>query len=211
MSRNVGLASRLHVASSTMKRLLVSGLLTVSSLVGLASCGLGDATEDLNAVTCQTSVTIDGTFTLGAAASTYPDYPTDQPPSANSCWPVGKWSFTVTKTANPAGAPAECASATFEAKYEFNVDRVNVDPVTKVETKSYDGFDKVTYLTNPSANSRGKISQGGTGSCAGIFEVFSADGKTVYNLHPALDPVTNKLTGNGEVVTYETNQWTPGT
>lgn len=155
--------------------------------------------------TCQTTLTVDGTFTLGAAASTYPDYPTEQPPSANSCWPVGKWSFTVAKTANPEGAPAECVGATLESRYEFNVDRVISDGVT--ETRSYEGFDKVTYTGT--GNSRGKISQGGSGSCSGSFELYSADGKTVQVLSVSLDPLTNKLTGLGTVRTYDYNQWKP--
>ncbi|MBK7534061.1 MAG: hypothetical protein IPI49_01570 [Myxococcales bacterium] len=190
-----------------MMRTSVLWVATLSSVLGLASCGLGDASEDLDAVVCQTSIAITGTFTPGTKPADFPTEPLDP----NSCWPVGKWSFTVTKTDNPEGAPKECAAVTFESKYDFDVVRVAVDPVTKAETPSYDGFDKVTYLTAPTANTRSKISQGGSGSCAGIFEIFTADGKTIYNLHPALNPLTNTLTGNGEVVTYEANQWKPPT
>lgn len=189
-----------------MMRTLGFGLLSLSSLVGLAGCGLGDASEDLNAITCQTSLAITGTFTLGQAAATYPDYPTAQPPDANSCWPVGKWSFTVASAATQESSAPQCTTATFESRYEFDVTRVLDDGVTK----SYDGFDKITYLTNSAANVRLKISQGGSGSCAGIFEIFTPDGKTVYNLHPALNPATNALTGTGDVTTYQVSQWKPG-
>lgn len=188
-----------------MLRTFVSGIVAVSSLAGLASCGLGDATENLDAVSCQSSLAVTGTFTLGAPASSYPDYPTEQPPSPTSCWPVGKWSMTVATAANPEGSPPECSGLSLQQGYEFNVDRVVLNGT--VESKSYEGFDKVTYTG--AGNFRGKISQGGSGSCSGSFELFSDDGKTVQVLSVSLDPATNQLTGAGTVKVYDYNQWKP--
>lgn len=51
-----------------------------------------------------------------------------------------------------------------------------------------------------------KVSQGGSGLCAGSVELYSTDGKTVFNLRPELNS-DNSITGDGEYAIFATDQW----
>lgn len=62
-----------------------------------------------------------------------------------------------------------------------------------------------TYLTDPNVEHGVKVSQGGSGLCAGELELFSPDGKAVYLLRPALNG-DDTITGDGEYATFATDQ-----
>ena len=129
---------------------------------------------------CTATISLAGTYTLGNAA------PTDFP---GGCWPDGAWSFTATVTAN------DCATApALEAPYNFKV----------VEDLDYN--DTITYMNDPTnIYVSTKISGGEGGVCVGIFLIYSADGKTVWNLHPAVQ-ADNTINGQGDVRIYDADQ-----
>ncbi len=129
---------------------------------------------------CDATLAITGSYTQGSA-----------PPSGfpGGCWPDGTWSFTATVTQNP------CATAPVLApQYQFKV----------VEDDDFN--DTITYLTDPSnMYVVMRISGGDGGVCVGGFQVYSADGKTITNLRPALQ-ANGTLDGQGDYAVYDTDQ-----
>jgi hypothetical protein len=130
---------------------------------------------------CNVELSLAGTYTQGSAP------PLDFP---GGCWPDGQWLFTATVTANNGCSP----QPPIEAQYSFTV----------VEDMDYN--DTITYNNDPTnMYVATKISGGEGGICTGAFKVYSSDGKTVYNLRPALQ-VGNILNGSGEIRVYDADQ-----
>jgi len=117
-----------------------------------------------------------------------------QPADISGCWPIGTWTFTATVDSN------KCPTApSVLPSYEFKVDWV-VDA---------DGNGDYTYTVNlpdPALHYRVHVSGDGGGLCQGGFEIFSADGKQMWNMKPSLE-TGNVLDGFGEYALYNTDQW----
>jgi hypothetical protein len=142
--------------------------------------GGGGAVPVVGNLLCTATLSISGSYTRAAAP------PTDFP---GGCWPDGDWTFTATITAN------ECATAPkLESPYKFHV----------VEDLDYN--DTITYTNDP-ANMyvTAKVAGGEGGVCTGAFLIFSADGKTLWNLRPAVQ-ADNSINGQGDIKIYDVDQ-----
>jgi hypothetical protein len=150
--------------------------LAASGCVGGALSG--DNRNELG-IQCEAALKIDGTFTASQA----------QPVDVFGCWPVGSWRFTTTVTSS------DCATApALEQEYTFEV--------TRDAEESY----RISYTNDPGWPSiKMKVSGDGGGFCAGGFEIFSADGRTVTNLKPTLQ-AGGVLAGHGEYIVYDQSQ-----
>lgn len=112
--------------------------------------------------------------------------PTDFP---GGCWPDGTWSFTATVTQNGCASQPDLA-----ALYRFQV----------MEDVDYNVT--ITFLNDPTNTSASlRISGGEGGVCGGAFLLFSADGKTMINLRPALQ-ADNSINGRGEYQVWTADQ-----
>ncbi len=129
---------------------------------------------------CEATLSLSGSYVQGSA-----------PPTAfpGGCWPDGMWTFTATITNN------SCTSAPpLETQYQFKI----------VEDLDYN--DTITYVNDPTnMYVATKISGGEGGVCVGAFTIYSADGKTVYNLRPAMQ-ADNSINGAGDIRLYDADQ-----
>ena len=165
----------------------------VSALILATGCLVESSGEDLTPTDmlgriCTVDIVTTGTFVQSKAPPAHEDGT-----PYTGCWPIGTWTFTATYsmgdcTTKPALLP----------KYEFKVD----------EMLDADGipYQVNTYMTDPTARSRVKVSQGGDGLCEGELNLFSADGKEVTILKPELYE-DKHLGGNGEFQLYGSDQW----
>jgi hypothetical protein len=186
------------------KRLL--GIASLATALGSGACGLGEADTvagpDINAVVCHTDLAITGTMVPGAKPADY-----DPDLGDTNCWPVGVWTFTAApKAVNDDGSP-QCTGIALLPEYKVQV-------VRDYTSAGADGAETYSFLTDAAAKSYLKVSSGGGGLCEGVFQVFSADGKTIHNLHPALQPApvlggNHPLTGHGEYTVFVADQWIP--
>jgi hypothetical protein len=149
---------------------------------GGGGSGGGGGTVDppLGMLLCTANISISGTYTAGNPK------PVD---FVGACWPDGDWKFAVTITSS------DCATAPkIESQYYFKV----------VEDADYN--DTITYMTDPSnMYVTAKVAADGGGVCGGAFLIFSADGKTMWNLHPVLH-ADNTLDGMGDIKVYDVDQ-----
>ena len=130
---------------------------------------------------CTSVLSFSGTYTQGNA-----------PPSdfAGGCWPDGTWTFT----ANIDSTDCTSNAPTVLPQYTFTV------------TEDTDYNDTVVYQNDPTnMYVSAKISGGEGGVCVGAFLIFSADGKTVWNLRPAMQ-ADNSLNGHGDIKVYDADQ-----
>ena len=143
--------------------------------------GGGVGTDDR--ITCMAALNIAGTFTAS----------TPKPDTISGCWPIGTWTFRVTV------ADHDCPSAPEPlAEYVMRVDRN-----TASEDPDFSWL--YSFVTDPAATTRMKVSSGGGGLCEGGLVIYSADGKTIWNLHPALQ-ADGSLNGVGDYEVHTTNQ-----
>jgi len=131
---------------------------------------------------CTSDLSFTGTYVQGNA-----------PPSdfEGGCWPDGTWTFTanIDDTTCAAGM-----APTVQPQYKFTV------------TEDTDFNDTIVYNTDPSnMNVSLKVSGGDGAICVGAFLIFSADGKTIWNLRPALE-TGNTLDGHGDIQVWDTSQ-----
>jgi hypothetical protein len=160
----------------------------VGSIAALgAGCDPGSVGDDdvvQDELLCSAALTITGTFTIG----------TPKPVEINGCWPIGAWTFTA------AVGEHDCAAApTPLPSYQIRVDRD-----TTSEDPDYSWL--YTYVTDPAdATADVSVTSGGGGLCEGIVVVYSADGKTVWNMHPGLQ-ADNTLLGTGDYEIHTANQ-----
>jgi hypothetical protein len=165
----------------------------VSALILATGCLVESTGEDLTPTdmlgrVCTQEVAVTGSFVQSKAPPVHEDGT-----PYTGCWPIGTWSFSASYTTG------DCSmKPALLPKYEFKVD----------EMLDMDGipYQVNTYMTDPTARSRVKVSQGGDGLCEGELNLFSADGKEVTILKPELY-ADNHLGGSGELQIYKSDQW----
>lgn len=184
-------------------------------------CGVGDDGDDdiigppdpnPNGLVCTDAFKVTGTFTPGTPARPVLD---DEGEPFTGCWPVGTWNFSVTldptdenildvtgdQQPDRCGRVSGTTAAGFDAAYSFSVNRVleaegYVDDYVLTgavqEGEKWKWNDKYLY--------RLKVTEGGGGECEGGLELYSLDGKSYWNLKPAL--TGTELTGFGDFGLY---------
>lgn len=179
--------------------------LGIASLLalGVGGCGLGSDDGPDNAALdrqlCHTDVTITGTMIPTPKPADY-----DPELGETNCWAAGVWTFTAAPRSGNEDGTAQCVTTSLMSEYKVIVTKDFAD----------EGRESYAFATNPQAPVRLKVSSGGGGLCEGVFEIFSADGKVIHNLHPALQPAASPganhmLTGHGEYQVYEVDQRAP--
>jgi hypothetical protein len=156
---------------------------TVESIDGGATTG-----PDLIGRVCTMDMKVTGSFSPSMAAP-----PNEDGTPYEGCWPIGVWTFTAQR------GTTDCdTQPTLLSQYQFKVDQ---------RTDS-DGnpYQVNTYMTDPSARNRIRVSQGGDGLCEGELNLFSADGKEVWIIKPELY-IDNHLGGSGEYSLHKSDQW----
>lgn len=144
--------------------------------------------DDLLGRICTTELPITGTFVESKPRPINEDGTT-----YTGCWPIGTWTFTAT-----VGEGTCDTQPALLPQYQFKVDELfDADGIQ---------YQVNTYMTDPSARHRVKVSQGGAGLCEGELDLFSADGKEVWIIKPALYEDLH-LGGTGEYQLYGSDQW----
>jgi len=147
---------------------------------GSGSAG-GGGSVTLGNQLCESTLAITGTFVQG-----------DPPPAdlEGGCWPDGMWTFTATVTDN-----GTCPT------------QPPIPPQFQYKVVQDDDFnDTITYLTDPTnIYTPSSISGGDGGLCVGEFIIYSSDGKSIFNLRPALQ-TGNILDGQGDWRLYDSDQ-----
>lgn len=169
----------------------------LSCVLFASACVAGDETVDLDRISCEESLSIQGSWT---AASPLRDA------STAGCWPVGTWTFSV--AVDPGGevldldgdgAPDRCGAVAgtrapeLAPSYAMRVDR----------TDNGEGWvDMYTYLGDEEMHEiyRLKVTEIGGGDCEGAIELYNSTGKLYWNLKPVLTGTT--ITGSGEYRVY---------
>jgi hypothetical protein len=152
----------------------------------LLGCTNGDTPPMPNGRLCGSTLSANGMFTPDPAAT--------PPTGSTGCWPAGMWTFSVSIVMNDC-SPAPTLLSQYQFKGTQTLD-MNGDPVVNT----------FTYVTDPSARTIVKVSEGGSGLCEGELDIYSADGKTVFSLKPELN-ADNTITGDGEYGVYSSDQW----
>ena len=209
------LAPALHLTGPMIQRI---GACILVSFLGVG-CGVGDdelepIDPNPNNLVCTDSFRITGTFVPGTPArpTMDPDMPLDP---FTGCWPVGTWNFTVSidpsdeniqditgdKQPDRCGRVAGTSIATFDSGYSFTVTRVQ-------DANGTDFVDdyRVNNLPADKKLYKVKVTEGGGGLCEGGLEIYSLDGLSYWNLHPALN-ANNTLSGVGDFHIYEEKQY----
>ena len=143
--------------------------------------GGGGAVPVVGNLLCTSVLSFSGSYTQGNA-----------PPAdfAGGCWPDGTWTFT----ANIDSTDCTSNAPTVESQYTFTV------------TEDADYNDTIVYQNDPTnMYVSTKISGGEGGVCVGAFLVYSADGKTVWNLRPAMQ-ADNSINGHGDIKVYDADE-----
>lgn len=197
--------ARLHYDTAMTHRTLLGLGFGLGLALASAACGVGNdegtpSTPDPRI--CAANLSLTGTFTLGMPSPDKVNNDTHLPPGdglpdIQGCWPTGTWSFTAAVVDNT------CKTApTLLAEYKFRTDFVD-DPVDPT-------YNYVLLAPNPTTTSnRVKVSSGGGGLCEAGVELFSADGKQSWNLHPTLNVfnVSGPLAGVGEYAEWNDAQY----
>ena len=215
------MAPSLHILPAMIHR--VGACIFVSLLA--VGCGVGDdkleeTPVNPNGLTCSDAFKISGSFTPGTPARPI-DADTGLP--ITGCWPVGTWTFTVTRDPGDenvldltgddrpdrCGEVANTAAPTIDPSYSFNVKReyvVEMNEEGYVETYQMIGAvdDSMQIRWNGKVLHRLKVTEGGGGECEGGVEIYSSDGLNYWNLKPALTGTT--LSGFGDYAVYEKSQ-----
>lgn len=166
----------------------------VSSL-SFAACAIDDGGGEFGDTQrmCTTDVDITGRVT--GRPSVFEDF----------CQAVGTWTFTPTARASAnACSGVALDPIVVEVSYECPAGRDCSATAADPADKQY----VIAYQSGPSVASRQriKLTNGGSGICEGIVELFSQDGKSVYNLHPNLHE-DGTLDGQGDFSRFPTDQW----
>jgi hypothetical protein len=167
----------------------LAGAFAISILA--VGCGVGDPNEggidmNPNGRVCTTTFTTHGTFA--------PDTANPRPADGGSgCWPIGVWTFSANVDTNDCSpAPQVLNQYQFKGTVTLNMDG--------------DPEQAFSYMTDASARSIVKVSQGGSGLCEGEVQLFSTDGLKVFLFKPALN-ADNSIAGDGEYGEFTSNQW----
>ena len=192
----------------------------VLSLMFVAACGVGsDGGDDMPdpmpdpinpnplAIQCTDAFKVMGTFTPSTA----------RPVDVGGCWPAGTWTFSVTlDPTNEAildingdmmpdrcGAVAGTVPATFKPSYSFVVTRTDDgDGYTDSYAMATGQPFQTSCASAGDCVARLKVSEGGGRECEGGLEIYSADRKQYWNLHPAQATGSTTLDGFGEFTQY---------
>jgi hypothetical protein len=144
---------------------------------------------DLLGRVCTTQLTVTGSFMQTMERPTDPE---DGSPYTG-CWPIGVWTFQAQIAENDCATPPQLLP-----QYQFRVEqRLDEDG---------NPYQVNTYMTEPNARHRIKVSQGGSGLCTGELNLFSPDGKEVWIIKPTLHE-GNAMAGDGEYALYRDDQW----
>lgn len=135
-----------------------------------------------NERTCVAELTTSGTFEVDASSVSLP---------GTGCRPWGTWTFTTAIVSNNCSPPPGVQDYRFKATWKLDNDGNTIT--------------EYAYLTDPTSQHSLKSSQGGSGLCAGELQLYSADGKKVFNLRPELNG-DGSITGDGEYAVYATDQ-----
>ncbi|HUQ06302.1 MAG TPA: hypothetical protein VM261_27545 [Kofleriaceae bacterium] len=167
--------------TSTIFASLVGSLGLFATACDPGSVDTGNGTDEL---LCSTSLTMVGTFAVG----------TPKPAEINGCWPIGTWTFAATV------GEGDCTDMPAPlAEYAIRVDR-------NLESEDPDFSWLYTYVTDPADMTASiDVTSGGGGLCEATVMLFSADGKRVWNMHPALQ-ADNSVTGIGDYEVHTTDQ-----
>lgn len=175
-----------------MKRLagmIVAPIASIALATGCTTGSVGDDTTpgddgSSDEVVCSADLTLTGTF-----AVTDP-----QPAEIGGCWPVGNWQFTASVTNNTCATAPQLAPS-----YAFSIARDLASP-----EPDYNFTMTVTAPSDPAATIGIQSSASG---CTGLMAVYSADGKTYQNLHPAQQGAgSTTLIGHGTWEVHTTDQ-----
>jgi hypothetical protein len=175
-----------------------------------------------NKLVCSDAFKITGTLTTAAPTKPTTD-PNDPASPYTGCWPVGTWNFTATiDSADDAvldldkdGVPDRCgrvagtqAPSIDTAGYSFTYARVIDTAGEYTDTLTVAGATEVDNGTHLKWKDKYvykvKVSEGGGGDCEGGLELFSQDGKSYWNFHPAL--TGTEIAGQGEFRIYQEAQ-----
>jgi len=181
------LASQLRRVGAMLRIAGVSALLLATGCL-VESSGEDLTPTDMLGRICTMDLATTGSFVQSKAAP-----PHEDGTPYTGCWPIGTWTFSASV------GMGDCQTKpTLLAQYQFKVD----------EMLDADGipYQVNTYMTDPTARARVKVSQGGDGLCEGELNLFSADGKEVTILKPELY-IDNHLGGSGEFQVYGSDQW----
>ena len=129
------------------------------------------------------------------------------------CSAVGTWTFSPTVAggttiSSTAGGVPACTSVTPPSQIEIKVAwecpaGKDCGPNATPQNSGEMGY--TIAMTNAPAKSNIKFTAGGSGVCEGIVELFSNDGKELFNLHPNL-MTDGSLVGQGDFVRYASDQ-----
>lgn len=162
-------------------------------LASLVACTTGDpnTNNDTRGITCATEFSVAGTFQASAAR------PSD---NLDGCWPIGMWTFTATMTSNSGCSPTPVPLPQYQMQGTLVQDP---DDPTGPMLESF------SYVTDPTARARVQVNEGGSGSCEGELDLYSADGKQVWMLKPETDTIDamTTISGSGEYRTYTSDQY----
>ena len=162
-----------------------SVIFACTSIVALAAgCDPGSVGDGQDELQCSAQMTITGSFAVG----------TPKPAEISGCWPIGTWTFAMTvDDHNCAAAPTPLA------EYQIRVDR-------DLASEDPDYTWLYTYVTDPNDQDvHIGVTSGGGGLCEAEVILYADSGKTVWNLHPALQ-ADNTLTGLGDYEQHTQNQ-----
>lgn len=145
---------------------------------------------------CAWEFTLTGSFTASAPR------PAD---NQDGCWPVGVWKFTATSAGAPTDGTPGCSPqpTPLAGGYQFH-GGLETDP----NDPQGPPLETFTYDTDPSVTNTVKVTEGGSGSCAGELDLFSTDGKQVWVFQPETDTTaaTTTISGQAEYGEFRTSQ-----
>ncbi|MBA3393242.1 MAG: hypothetical protein H0T89_11380 [Deltaproteobacteria bacterium] len=198
-------------------------LFSVTFLTAAVGCGEGDETSnepiDPNPleIACTDAFKVTGSYTAGTPA---------RPVDVEGCWPVGTWTFQlaldptddaildVTGDSLPdrCGKVPGTTAATFESNYSFSVTRTD-DGTGFQDSITMNGGAFQSKCANDDGSQttgaclfRLKVSEGGGAECEGVLELYSADRKEYWNLHPEQTTGVASISGFGEFTRYNVAQ-----
>lgn len=188
---------------------------------GVGSDGGGDPSTDAGPVEpinpnplsmkCTDSFKIAGTFTPSTA----------RPTGLEGCWGAGTWTFSLSldpsnesildvngdKQPDRCGQVAGTQAATFKSSYTFTL-AVN----TTVDGEYENAYSMSTTGIAADCSQTGdclfrlKVSQDGARECEAGMEIYSADRKSHWNLHPNQETGSTTLQGSGDFTLFNEAQ-----
>jgi hypothetical protein len=179
-----------------------------------AGCGVGDDEEfALDQAVCTDAFKATGSLVPDPTMPRPIQDPNNPADPFTGCWPVGTWNFTVSldpsndnindvdgdQVGDRCGSVSNTQAATFDASYSFTVKRAEgMDGQGPEDSYILNGAvqEGDQWRWNDKVLFRLKVTEGGGGECEGGLELFSADGKSYWNMKPALTGTT--ITGFGD-------------